>query len=76
MATETTKLGWGEYFGIYAPTVTVTQLELQTTFVKDPRIVVTYAVKGCRPHKIPDDLDRCVLGYWLSKQHHIAHLIK
>lgn len=71
MATETTKLGWGEYFGIYAPTVTVTQLELQTTFVKDPRIVVTYAVKGCRPHKIPDDLDRYVLDYWLIKQHHM-----
>lgn len=55
---EATALGWAEYFGFYAPTVTVTQTELQTVTARDPRIVVTFAVKGCRPLRIPDDLDR------------------
>ncbi|KAG5895138.1 hypothetical protein JTB14_008572 [Gonioctena quinquepunctata] len=52
-------LGWGEFFGLFAPTVTVTLTKLETTIVQDPRVVVTYAVKGCRPMRIPDDLDRC-----------------
>lgn len=51
-------LSWAEYFGLYAPTVTATHTEFQTVTVKDPRIVVTFAVKGCKPLKIPDDLDR------------------
>lgn len=45
--------------GIYAPTVTVTHTELKTTTVEDPRIVVTFAVKGCRPLRLPMDLNRC-----------------
>ncbi|XP_050515237.1 uncharacterized protein LOC126890386 [Diabrotica virgifera virgifera] len=57
--TETTQLGWGEYLGIYQPTVTVTEIELQTAIVQDPRVAVTYAVKGCRPLKLPNDIDRC-----------------
>lgn len=51
-------LSWAEYFGFYAPTVTVTQTELQTVTAKDPRIVVSFAVKGCKPLRIPNDLDR------------------
>ncbi|XP_074033007.1 uncharacterized protein [Leptinotarsa decemlineata] len=50
---------WGEYFGFYAPTVTVTLTKLETTIVQDPRVVVTYAIKGCKPLTIPSDLDRC-----------------
>ncbi|XP_044269664.1 uncharacterized protein LOC123014557 [Tribolium madens] len=56
---KTTALGWGEYFGLYAPTVTVTRTDLHITTVEDPSVVVTYAVKGCRPLKLPLDLDRC-----------------
>lgn len=55
---DVTALGWAEYFGFYAPTVTVTHTEMQTVTAKDPRIVVTFAVKGCKPLRIPDGLDR------------------
>ncbi|CAH0547297.1 unnamed protein product [Brassicogethes aeneus] len=55
----TTKLNWVEYLGIYAPTVTVTDTLFKTTTVEDPRVVVTFAVKGCRPLRLPDDLSTC-----------------
>ncbi|XP_063920577.1 uncharacterized protein LOC135135452 [Zophobas morio] len=58
-AVETTPLGWGEYFGLYAPTVTVTTTDLHISTVQDPSVVVTFVVKGCRPLKLPMDLDRC-----------------
>ncbi|EFA00150.1 hypothetical protein TcasGA2_TC002971 [Tribolium castaneum] len=54
-----TPIGWGEYFGLYAPTVTVTRTDLHITTVEDPSVVVTYAVKGCKPLKLPLDLNRC-----------------
>ncbi|XP_065161437.1 uncharacterized protein [Atheta coriaria] len=56
---HTTPLGWGEYFGIYAPTVTVTAMQMRTTTVLDPRTVVTFSVKGCKPSRLPMDLSLC-----------------
>lgn len=56
---ETTPLSWGEYIGIYAPTVTTTALYLETTTMMDPRTIVTFSVKGCRPSRLPLDLDTC-----------------
>ncbi|KAJ8968647.1 hypothetical protein NQ317_015725 [Molorchus minor] len=56
---HTTQLGWGEYLGLYAPTVTVTDTKIAVTTVEDPRIVVTFAVKGCRPMELPNNLKRC-----------------
>lgn len=56
---KSTALGWGEYLGIYAPTVTITRTDLHITTVEDPSVVVTFAVKGCRPLKLPLDLHKC-----------------
>ncbi|RZC37367.1 hypothetical protein BDFB_013403 [Asbolus verrucosus] len=53
----TTPLGWGEYFGFYAPTVTVTKTDYHITKVEDPSVVVTFAVKGCRPLQLPMAMD-------------------
>lgn len=55
---QSTPLGWGEYLGLYAPTVTLKQTKLVTTMVPDPRVVLTYSVKGCKPEKFPNDLER------------------
>nr|CAI5822087.1 unnamed protein product [Callosobruchus analis] len=54
-----TALSWGEYLGIFPRTVTVTKINLHTTVVQDPRIMVTFAVKGCKPLRLPGDLSRC-----------------
>jgi len=56
---HTTALGWGEYFGIYAPTVTITAVNIQTTTVADPKTIVTFSVRGCRPSRLPLDLNLC-----------------
>lgn len=56
---STTALSWGEYLGIYAPTLTVTKLILETTTVQDARVMVTYAIRGCKPVKLPLDLMVC-----------------
>ncbi|CAH2007729.1 unnamed protein product [Acanthoscelides obtectus] len=56
---NSTSLSWGEYLGFYPRTETVTKINLHTTVVQDPRIMVTFAVKGCKPLKIPGDLNRC-----------------
>ncbi|XP_017780501.1 PREDICTED: uncharacterized protein LOC108565506 [Nicrophorus vespilloides] len=56
---HTTALGWGEYLGFYAPTVTVQAVHLQTTTVLDPRTVVTFSVRGCKPSRLPLDLNLC-----------------
>ncbi|KAJ8930919.1 hypothetical protein NQ314_016243 [Rhamnusium bicolor] len=53
-----TTLNWAEYFGVYAPTATVNVTTIETTVVQDPRIVVSFAVKGCRPIRLPMSLSR------------------
>lgn len=58
-AIETTPLGWGEYLGIYAPTVTTTAVHLETVTMMDPRTVVTFSVRGCKPSRLPMDLGTC-----------------
>ncbi|XP_018335476.1 uncharacterized protein LOC108744278 isoform X2 [Agrilus planipennis] len=52
-------IGWAEYFGFVAPTLTKIYRHRETTTVMDPRTVVTFSVKGCRPTRLPLDLDRC-----------------
>lgn len=49
--------------GIVAPTVTVTAISLRTTTVLDPRTVVTFSVKGCRPSRLPLGLDQCPVAH-------------
>ncbi|XP_018566492.1 uncharacterized protein LOC108907334 [Anoplophora glabripennis] len=66
---QSTPLGWGEYLGIYAPTVTVVRTELVTTVVTDPRVVLTYSVKGCRPLQLPENLERCSVEDSVSISH-------
>ncbi|KAF2893726.1 hypothetical protein ILUMI_12447 [Ignelater luminosus] len=56
-------VGWAEYLGIVAPTVTVTAINLRTTTLLDPRTVVTFSVKGCRPSRLPLGLDRCPVAH-------------
>lgn len=56
---NSTPLGWGEYLGIYPPTVTVTNIKLLVTKVLDPRTVLTFSVSGCKPSKLPLDLPKC-----------------
>lgn len=56
---HTTELGWGEYLGFYAPTVTVSTLKQLVTTILDPRVVVTFSVKGCKPSRLPLDLMEC-----------------
>ncbi|XP_030749305.1 uncharacterized protein LOC115877306 [Sitophilus oryzae] len=51
--------GWAEYLGLTRPTVTVTDVKIVPTTVLDPRIVVTYAIKGCKPHSLPYNLEKC-----------------
>jgi len=38
--------GWGEYLGLYRPTVTVTELKIHPTTVLDQRVMVTYDIRG------------------------------
>nr|XP_022910306.1 uncharacterized protein LOC111421395 [Onthophagus taurus] len=59
---QTTPLSWGEYLGIYAPTVTVTSTQVIITTVVDPGVQVTYAIKGCKPKVLPAGLERCALS--------------
>ncbi|KAF5269501.1 hypothetical protein FQA39_LY08690 [Lamprigera yunnana] len=61
---QTTSVGWGEYLGLVGPTITVTEMNFRTTTVVDNRIVVTFSVKGCRPSRLPMDLDRCPLSQY------------
>lgn len=56
---QSTVLNWGEFFGFYPPTVTVTREVNQITTVQDPSVVVTYAIKGCVPQKMHMDMSRC-----------------
>ncbi|XP_076271832.1 uncharacterized protein LOC143203530 isoform X1 [Rhynchophorus ferrugineus] len=51
--------GWAEYLGLDRPTVTVTEIKIVPTTVLDSRIMVTYAIKGCKPHHLPEHLERC-----------------
>lgn len=39
---------WGEYFGFYRPTVTVTSIKIEPTTVVDSRVMVTYDIRGIR----------------------------
>lgn len=55
----TTALGWGEYFGLIAPTVTATAFHLETMTLMDPNTIVTFSIKGCRPSRLPMDLGTC-----------------
>ena len=48
-----------EYLGIVAPTVTVTSTYLKTALVYDPKVLVTYSIKGCKPARLPTDLNLC-----------------
>lgn len=52
-------MSWGEYLGISAPTVTVNVTKITTTTFLDPKITVTFSLKGCRPTELPLGLDRC-----------------
>lgn len=54
-----TDLSWGEYIGMVRRTVTVVQPVIQTKTLKDPNVVVTFAVKGCRPSVLPRNLESC-----------------
>lgn len=56
---ETTPLGWGEYLGFVAPTVTTTAIHVETTTMMDPRTIVTFSVRGCKPSRLPLDLETC-----------------
>ncbi|KAK4877495.1 hypothetical protein RN001_010001 [Aquatica leii] len=56
---ETKVVGWAEYLGLVGPTITVTEIHFKTTTVIDPRTMVTFSVKGCKPSRLPMDLDRC-----------------
>ncbi|KAF5278138.1 hypothetical protein FQR65_LT03654 [Abscondita terminalis] len=61
---ETKVVGWAEYLGLVRPTITVTEIHLKTTTVIDPGTVVTFSVKGCRPSRLPMDLDRCPVSQY------------
>lgn len=39
--------------------MTITEIDLKTTTVFDPRTVVTFSVRGCQPSKLPLDLNAC-----------------
>lgn len=58
---KSTPLSWGEYFGFHAPTVTVTITDLHVSTIEDPSIVVTYAIKGCRPFSLSfkNNMNKC-----------------
>ncbi|KAK5642994.1 hypothetical protein RI129_009161 [Pyrocoelia pectoralis] len=56
---ETKAVGWAEYLGLVGHTITVTEIRLRTTTVIDPHTVVTFSVKGCKPSRLPMELDRC-----------------
>ncbi|KAL1517478.1 hypothetical protein ABEB36_001240 [Hypothenemus hampei] len=51
--------GWGSFLGLYRPTITVTELKLHPTTVLDPRIIVTYDIRGCKPQSLSYDLPKC-----------------
>ncbi|KAB0795996.1 hypothetical protein PPYR_10057 [Photinus pyralis] len=61
---ETRVVGWAEYLGLVGATFTVTEVHLKTTTVIDPRTVVTFSVKGCRPSRLPMELDRCPVNQY------------
>ncbi|XP_060534758.1 uncharacterized protein LOC132707096 isoform X2 [Cylas formicarius] len=58
-ATRAPSLGWGEYLGLYGPPVTVTEIRVTHTTVLDPRIAITFAVKGCKPRELPLNMEKC-----------------
>ncbi|KAH1002245.1 hypothetical protein HUJ04_008350 [Dendroctonus ponderosae] len=51
---------WGDYFGFYRPTVTVTSIKIDPTTVVDTRVMVTYDIRGCKPHSLPFELPKCI----------------
>ncbi|KAK9739126.1 hypothetical protein QE152_g9224 [Popillia japonica] len=56
---QTTPLSWGEYLGLSAPTVTLNVTKITTATVLNPRVTVTFSIRGCRPQRMPLDLEKC-----------------
>ncbi|KAI4470304.1 alpha/beta hydrolase domain-containing protein [Holotrichia oblita] len=56
---QTTALSWGEYLGFSAPTVTLNVTKITTSTILNPSVIVTFSIRGCRPQRMPLELERC-----------------